>query len=90
MKHFNDFIDGIFSNDILASLLRQLNIVLSDDDKAKTLELASKSFDIQSERYIREYSTQGEKLEGTIFFLALKNTLIDLSLYYSDQIIKNR
>ena len=90
MKHFNDFIDGIFSNELLASLLRQLNIVLSDDDKAKTLELASKSFDIQSERYIREYSTQGEKLEGTIFFLALKNTLIDLSLYYSDQIIKNR
>lgn len=90
MKHFNDFIDGIFSNELLASLLRQLNIVLSDDDRAKTIELASKSFDIQSERYIREYSTQGERLEGTIFFLAMKNTLIDLSLYYSDQIIKNR
>ena len=90
MSHFNDFIDGIFSNDLLAMLLKQLNIVLSDDDKAKTLELASKSFDIQSERYIREYSSQGERLEGTIFFLAMKNTLIDLSLYYSEQIIKGK
>ena len=90
MKHFYDFITGIFENEILASLLRQLNIAISEDDKNKTLEFASKSFDIQSERYIREFSPQGESLEGSIFFLAMKNTLIDLSLYYSDQIIKGK
>ncbi len=89
MKNFDALLSAIFDNQLLIPLLRQLNIVLTEDDRQKTMELALKSFDIQSERYIREYSSQGEVLEGSIFFLALKNSLIDLSIHYSNQIIKN-
>ena len=89
MKHFSDMIEAIFSSPYIKSTLSPLSMNLENDDKKVTLEFASRSFDMHANRYIAEHGVGAAPLDGTIFFLALKNTLIDLSLYYFKKLHSN-
>lgn len=85
MDHFNEMVKSIFNSDKVAQVLKSLEMNLEADDRKMTLELAEDSYDLQSEKFIREHTVGTAPIEGTIFFLAMKNLLINLSLKYFEK-----
>lgn len=82
MKRIEEYVDAIFNSEEICEILKEHKIILDKNkDRDLIIDCAKKSFDQWGEKYKREHEI-GEDIEGTIFFLAWKNTLIDLSVHY--------
>lgn len=85
MSSVSQFIDAIFAGPELQQCLRGLNMNPDVKDKDVILNLASRSYDFQAQRMQVEHSfvgTDADPVETSLFFLAMKNLLIELSLEY--------
>ena len=83
MQSVESCINAIFSSEGLKKCLKKISISLEDSDRKLAIERAGNSFDKHAEKYENEHRLGDHNLEGTIFFLAWKNSLIDLSLHYT-------
>jgi hypothetical protein len=85
MESVNQFIDAIFDGPELQQCLRGLNMNPDVKDKSAIINLASRSYDFQAQRMQVEHGfvgTDSDPVETSLFFLAMKNLLIELSLEY--------
>lgn len=83
MAHVKEFADAVFNGKELAETRKFLKFNLKDEDYDKFLEFAEASYETHSARYFNTNAASlSEPLEESIFFFAMKNTLINLSIYY--------
>lgn len=85
MASVSEFVEAIFVRPELLQCLRGLNMNPDVKDKEMILSLASRSYDFQAQRMQIEHGfvgTDDDPVESSLFFLAMKNLLIDLSLEY--------
>jgi hypothetical protein len=84
MAHIEKFLDAILKNNKICEILKGLSITGYNTERENILECTKESFNTWGEKYKQEHDSS-ETLDGTIFFLAWKNALIDLSAkYYND------
>lgn len=91
MSKFNDFIDCLFNNDKLRVISKGIGIEIVPTYKKAVIDCAENSLDKHlykffEERKDNEYMT----LDGTLFFLTLKNSIIDLSYKFYEEISKKK
>lgn len=80
MNKVSDFVNNIYSSKGLSAELKKIGINLDEkNDKDKILKYAKESFEICAEKYERLHSEGDQILDETLFFLAWRNALIDLS-----------
>lgn len=83
MEHVQEFAEAVYHSSLLERTRSFLKINLSDDDYNKFMEFAQESYETHAARYIKNnIASASMPLEESVFFFALKNTLINLSRYY--------
>lgn len=80
MRKFELFVNSIFNCDKLCAIATYIGIDVAPKYKGIVLESAKISLEKQMYRYLEEHKDNlDDKVEGTLFFLTLKNSIIDMS-----------
>lgn len=91
MAEFEKFAQAIFYSDELAGSKRFLSLDIRDEDYNKVMELARNSYGIHARRFLlNNVAAATEEMDQSVFFFAMKNMLIDLSMHYYDNYISKR
>lgn len=80
-----DFINAIYSQPQVGAMLKSLSMNLDASDKDVIMDYAVQSYDAHAKRLASEYRAVGaatDKVETSLFFLAMKNLCIDLSMHF--------
>ena len=86
MAKFGSFVDCVFGNDKLNAIAKSIGIEIVQSYKDLVVENAQKSLDNHLSRFLDERKDkEDERLEGTLFFLTLKNSIIDLSYVFYEK-----
>lgn len=86
---FENFVQTIFHSPILNGTRTYLQFDIHDEDYQKIMELARQSYQIHAMRFFENnVASASEDLRESVFFFALKNTLINLSTHYYDNLYK--
>lgn len=93
LQEFEKFAKAVFYSEELASSKKYFEFDIKDEDYKKVMEFAENSYGIHAKRFFHnnvENAAADEELEESVFFFALKNTLIELSMYYYNTYIKKQ
>ena len=83
MNHVMEFADAVYHSRHLDKTRNYLKINLTDEDFNYFMKLAEDSYKVHAMRYFKNNAASSSKpLDESVFFFALKNTLINLSIYY--------
>ncbi len=86
MEHVRKFADTVYKHSLLERTRSFLKINLTEDDYNLFMKCAEDSYDTHASRFLKNnIATAGRPLEESVFFFAMKNTLINLSKYYYDK-----
>ena len=86
LQKFKSFVDSIFSSDLLCAIAKSLGIEIVPAYKQTIIDHAKESLDKHMYKYLDEHKSNGSaKVEGTLFFLALKNSIISMSYEIYDR-----
>lgn len=89
MANVKTFADAVFHSDLLERTRQFLKFNLKESDYQQFMEFASDSYDTHARRFAENnISTALNPLEESVFFFAMKNSLINLSNYYFNSIKK--
>lgn len=89
MANVKFFADAVFHSDLLEGTRKYLKLNLKDTDYKQFMEFASDSYDTHARRFFENnIASASNSLEESVFFFAMKNTLINLSDYYFKSIKK--
>lgn len=84
MEHFKKFADAVFYSDKLNGTRNYLKVNLTKDDYNYFMKMAEDSYNVHAMRYLKNNASCASKpLDESVFFFALKNTLINMSIYYN-------
>ena len=80
MTKFKEFIDCVFDNNKLNVISKSIGIEIIPTYKEVVIDCARNSLDKHLYRFLEERKdNEYMTLDGTLFFLTLKNSIIDLS-----------
>lgn len=86
MRKFELFVNSIFNCDKLCAIAKNIGIDVAPKYKGIVLESAKISLEKQMYRYLDEHKDNLDaKVEGTLFFLTLKNSIIDMSYQFYEK-----
>lgn len=86
MRKFELFVNSIFNCDKLCAIATYIGIDVAPKYKGIVLESAKISLEKQMYRYLEEHKDNlDDKVEGTLFFLTLKNSIIDMSYQFYEK-----
>lgn len=86
MRKFELFVNSIFNCDKLCAIAKYIGIDVVPKYKEIVLESAKISLEKQMYRYLKEHNDNlDDKVEGTLFFLTLKNSIIDMSYQFYEK-----
>lgn len=84
MNHVKDFADAVYHSKHLEGTRNYLKVNLTEEDYNYFMRLAEDSYKVHAMRYLKNNAACSSKpLDESVFFFALKNTLINLSIYYN-------
>lgn len=86
MQHVKDFADAVYHSKCLEGTRSFLKVNLTEDDYKCFLKFAEESYNVHAMRYLKNNAASSSKpLDESVFFFAIKNTLINLSIYYNSK-----
>lgn len=86
MNHVKEFADAVYHSKYLDKTRNYLKINLTEEDYNYFMKLAEDSYKVHASRYLKNNAACSSKpLDESVFFFAMKNTLIDLSIYYNEK-----
>lgn len=86
MQHVKDFADAVYHSKYLEGTRTFLKVNLTEEDYKCFLKFAEESYNVHAMRYLKNNAASSSKLlDESVFFFAIKNTLINLSIYYNSK-----
>ena len=87
MEYVKSFADVVYKSPDLNSTRKFLRFNFNEQEYEEFMKYASQSYDVHASRFLTNNVTVASlPLEESVFFFAMKNTLISLSNYYYNQI----
>lgn len=80
MNKFGEFVKCVFDSEILREIAKKIGINIVPEYEESIINSAKESLDKHLYKYLDEHKdNETDKVEGTLFFLALKNSIITMS-----------
>lgn len=87
MAKFGSFVDCLFGHDRLNAVAKSIGIEIVQSYKDLVIENAQKSLHNHLSRFLDERKDkEDDELDGTLFFLTLKNSIIDMSYVFYEKL----
>ncbi len=91
MENFEHFLDAVFNDELVRKCTQKIGIEIIPAYRQDTLDEAAKSLDQHLKRFCQERKGhETDKLSDSLFFLTLKNALIELSNRFYSKMKNNQ